>query len=367
MNEGAKTSRRTLTSRTTLRVSIVAVGGLVALGALGACSSAPSASNASSGSAQSASNATGGSAASRALAREPAAAGVAAAPAGSGNSSNSGFAPAAGTGSATGSLSASDQAASAGSTGQASQANAPAGTALADRSIIRTAAMTVRVHSVLESSSRVSGYVVSAGGFVSQEQELAQPDHPDRAQAVITIRIPSSQLSTLLTQIGSVGTLISQQQSSEDVTSQVVDVQARLKSAQASVIRVQALMGQATSLGQVLEIENALSARQANLESLEAQSKALADETALATVTATLVGPKATTAKPKPVPAATGGFGHGISQGWHAFVTATTWILTGLGAVLPFLILAIPLAIGAVAYRRRSRLTAGSGSPSPVR
>jgi Domain of unknown function (DUF4349) len=132
------------------------------------------------------------------------------------------------------------------------------------------------------------------------------------------------------------------------------------------VNRVQKLMSSANSLGQVLEIENALAARQAILQSLQAQAKTLADQTTLATLTVTVIGPKATANRPKPVPASTSGFGHGISEGWHAFVAATGWILTGLGTVLPFLIVLVPIALVVAAFRRRTKAPVISEPPAPA-
>ncbi len=222
--------------------------------------------------------------------------------------------------------------------------------ALQDRSVIRTASIEVRVKKVLDAENQIESLATGAGGYVGGEQTQADPDHPDLSRAVVTLRVPATALPQLLTDIGHLGGLLLQNQAATDVTGQVIDVQARLRSQQASVNRIRALLGQAKTLGQVIEIEGELANREGALESLQAQAKDLADQTSLATVTATLVGPEAA-APVKPVPAK--GFGHGLSRGWDAFTSATTWLLTAIGAALPFLVLLVPLVWVALLLRRR--------------
>jgi hypothetical protein len=221
---------------------------------------------------------------------------------------------------------------------------------LQDRSIIRTANLSVRVKDVLASAGKAETLAAGAGGFVAGEQTQADPDQPDLARAVLTLRVPGPRLPQLLGDLGRLGALISQDQAASDVTAEVIDVQARIASQQASVNRIRALLGQAKTIGQVVQIEGELANREGALESLKGQSKALADQTSLATVTATLVGLGA--APPVVTPAETG-FGHGLKQGWKAFTTATNWLLTALGAVLPFLIIGVPLLWVLISVRRR--------------
>ena len=234
----------------------------------------------------------------------------------------------------------------------------PAATALSDRSIVRTASLTMRVRDVLETSAKASTLAEGLGGFVAGEKTQASPDEPSKSEAVVVLRVPADRLPALLTQLHGLGTLVSEDQSADDVTGQVIDVAARISAQRASVARIRALLAKATTLGQVVQVEGELTTRQAALESLEGQAAALADQTTLATATVTIVGPKAVVTVTKPAPAPTG-FAAGLSKGWHAFSVAGTWLLTTLGVLLPFLVLLVPLAIGGwVLARRRSRSVA---------
>jgi CHASE2 domain-containing sensor protein len=96
---------------------------------------------------------------------------------------------------------------------------------------------------------------------------------------------------------------------------------------------------------------------------MQAQQSALNRETAYATVTVTVLGPKAVVkaAKPKPPP----GLGNGLGAGWHAFRVTLSWLLAVIGAVLPFV--AVVAALGAAGYWGRRRLRArGAGRSRPA-
>jgi len=235
----------------------------------------------------------------------------------------------------------------------------PAVTALWDRSIVRTASLTVRAKDVLATSDKASALAEGLGGFVAGEKTQASPDEPGKSEAVLILRVPANRLPALLSQLHGLGTLLSEDQSAEDVTGQVIDVAARISAQKASVARIRALLAKATTLGQVVQIEGEMTSRQAALESLEGQAAALADQTTLATATVTIVGPKAVPPAAKHAPPAPTGFGAGLS--WHAFSVAGTWLLTALGVLLPFLVLVAPFAVaGYVVARRRSK-----GVPAP--
>src|SRR5205085_6649906 len=89
--------------------------------------------------------------------------------------------------------------------GQAGSGGSTAATAakesvdvLAGRSVIRTAQSTVRVARVLDASTRVSALAAADGGYVAGEETDARPEHPDEAEAVLTLRVPADRLGHLL-------------------------------------------------------------------------------------------------------------------------------------------------------------------------
>jgi hypothetical protein len=148
----------------------------------------------------------------------------------------------------------------------------------------------------------------------------------------------------------------------DDVTETIVDLDSRIASQKASVDRTRALLSRAERIGDIVTIEGELARREADLGSLQAQKRSLADKVTLSTITLHLIGPKAA---PKNEEAT--GFLAGLSSGWDAFVTTANALLTAFGAMLPFLI-AIGAPVGLLVWylrRRRPRPVAPAAAPQP--
>ena len=157
------------------------------------------------------------------------------------------------------------------------------------------------------------------------------------------------------------GTQLSLHQQAQDVTQQVADVNSRVASDLAAIAQLRALLSRAGSVGDLLDVQNQINSEESDLESLQAQQNALNHETAYATVTVTIVGPKAVPAKPKTRPAP--GLLNGLSGGWRAFRVALSWLLAITGAVVPFA--AAVAVLGYLAYRVRRWVAArGGGRPA---
>ena len=100
----------------------------------------------------------------------------------------------------------------------------------------------------------------------------------------------------------------------------------------------------------VATVEAELSKREADLESMQAKQRSLADLTALSTITVNLLGRAAT-----PIAPSARGFVGGLRGGWHAFVVTLDGLLVVFGAVLPFLVvLGLPVIL-LLWWRRRAR------------
>ena len=167
----------------------------------------------------------------------------------------------------------------------------------------------------------------------------------------ITISVPSSRLDDVVGQLGDVGKVIRSQSSSENVGAQIVDTDSRRKTMQASVDRVRALMDRATDIRQVVDLESELSRRQADLEALESQLASLKDSVAMSPVQVSLTTEPGVIAKP----AETTGFLAGLRNGWAAFTGSVSVLLTIVGAVLPFVLLAVLVGLPLWVVLRRRR------------
>ncbi len=234
-----------------------------------------------------------------------------------------------------------------------------------ERDVIRTGSVRVRADDVAAAAAQAAGAARGLGGLVGAEQVVIDPEDADRTTASLTLRVPSERLDDLLTQVRGLGTVLEQTQQAQDVTAQVADVGARVEAQRASVRRIQALLARANTIGEVVTVEAQLAQRQADLESLEAQQKALADQTSLATLQVSLVGPIAVV----PVPEDATGFLAGLDRGWTAFTAAVTAGMTTVGVLVPFvgfaLVIGLPLVAWARARSRRAPMLPAPASTLP--
>jgi Domain of unknown function (DUF4349) len=216
--------------------------------------------------------------------------------------------------------------------------------------IIYTAQLTVRAASVGTAAARAAQIAEGAGGYVSNESTSADPAHPSQATAAIQLKIPVASYPAALGQLASsLGTQLSLQEQAQDVTEQVADVNSQVTSYQAAIAQLRALLSHAGSIGDLLSVQNQINDEESALEALQAQQRALSHETSYATVTLTIIGPKAKPAvhHPKAPPSLASGFG----AGWHALRVTVSWVLAFLGVVVPFA--AVAALAGFLAYQGR--------------
>lgn len=234
----------------------------------------------------------------------------------------------------------------------------------ASQSIIYTASLTVRAPSVTAAAQRAIGIVVAAGGYTADEHATSgTPGQPGRTVS-LTLKVPVPGYQTVLAQLSSpaLGKQVSMQQQATDVTQQVADVNSLVTSQEDAIAALQGLLRRAASVPGLLQVQRQISADESTLNSLLAQQRALDHETAYATVTMTLLSPLRAVPHPKPP---RHNFLTGLAAGWRAFRHATAWVLTALGAALPFLIVIIVLAgVGYPGRRRIVRLVRGRAGPT---
>jgi hypothetical protein len=227
-----------------------------------------------------------------------------------------------------------------------------------DQQLVYTAELTVRAKNVGAALSAATAIVTSAGGYVSAENSTGQGagQPASSATATVTLKIPAAVYTGTLARLTGtgLGTQLSLQQQAQDVTQQVADVSSLVASDQAAITQLRALLKDAGSVGDLLSVQDQINTETSDLESMLAQQQALNHQTAYATVTLTLVGPKAVvkakaSQKPTPPP----GLASGLTGGWRAFRLTIDWLLAFIGAVAPFAAVVAVIAGGAWWVRRR--------------
>lgn len=250
--------------------------------------------------------------------------------------------------------------------GSAGGTEAPSEESAGRREVIATASVTLETTDATAASDRIATIATDAGGYVeslslnrSGSFETGAGDvaiEPYAGDAWITVRVPAAELTDVTTAVGEIGEVRSSEVQRADVTAEVVDLRARAEALEASVDRLRELMTDADSTADLLTAEDALSARQAELDSLRGQLAVLDDQVALSSLTVSLTEPTPVTeADPT-------GFGDGLGAGWNTLVATLNGIVIGLGFLLPWLVViavvvtVVMLVVRAVRRRRARNL-----------
>ncbi len=245
--------------------------------------------------------------------------------------------------------------------GSVSGAAVTSGLTPVGQSIIYTATMTVRSANVAAVARKITGIVVAAGGYTSDEHLVSGTPGKTGETVSVTLKIPVPAYQSVLAQLSSpaLGKQISMQQQATDVTQQVANVNSLVTSQEDAISALQGLLKRAASVPGLLQVQQQISADESTLNSLLAQQRALDHETSYATVSMTLVSPVHKAVHKK---AAKHGFLSGLAAGWRALRHATAWVLTALGAALPFLI--VIAVLGGIGYAGWRRFGRRKGSPT---
>ena len=220
----------------------------------------------------------------------------------------------------------------------------------AQQHVISTAEVELEAKHPDTAADEVTQAVAKLGGRVeSRSVYRASDDSP--ASASLTVRVPPKQLDAAIATFSQIGELRSQSSSAQDVTTEYVDLEARVKALETSVKRLNDLMAGAATTSELIEAESALTQRQQELDGLRAQFKALDTEVSEATIWVSITAPHVL---PGGGPT---GFWDGLKAGLSSLVAAGAGALVVLGILIPWLAVAGVIALAIIMMVRFARLS----------
>src|SRR5260370_27978371 len=153
--------------------------------------------------------------------------------------------------------------------------------------IIRSAQLSLITKEFDKARANLEGIVKRHRGYVG---ELKANDTTGSGRTLTaTLRVPADQLDATLTEVKTLGRVESESQSGQDVTSQYVDLQARLSNARNTEQRVTDLLRNRTGkLSAVLQIEQKVDRVRGQIEQMEAERKNMSNQVTSATLNTTI-------------------------------------------------------------------------------
>lgn len=154
------------------------------------------------------------------------------------------------------------------------------------RELIRTGTLEIRARDHVEAVERTREWTRALGGTVTGEESAR---YATRVETRLTLRVPAARFDTLMTVLAATsGDVERRAVRVDDVTRPVADTEARLRVRRAAEARLVELLDDAERVEDVLAIQTRLDAVREEIESAEAQLRALRTDVALSTVHATI-------------------------------------------------------------------------------
>jgi len=160
--------------------------------------------------------------------------------------------------------------------------------------LIRRANIRLEVESALESRNKIEAIVSRQGGDILGLQE-SQPSPGSQRSTVLRLRVPQASLNGALDELAGLGTVLYQEVTAEDVTSQLVDLQARLKNLRRAEDTLLEIMERSGSASDVLEVARELANTRQTIEQIDASLKNLRNQVAFSSIEVYVVEAQATT------------------------------------------------------------------------
>jgi len=226
-----------------------------------------------------------------------------------------------------------------------------------DRAIIRTGAVSLTVDSYGNASDRIASLAREQGGYVATTKRATRGEgNRTWTSGRIVVRVPSESFTESYATIQTFGEVEESTADTQDVTEQLVDIEARLETLRAERDRLRELYEEANDTETVLRVSEELSDVQTEIERLTARKRNLENRVAYSTITVELNERPPETPTPTPSPGyADTGLGEAFVTSVNGVVTTVKTLAVTVAYALPYLLaFGLPLgAVGFVALRRR--------------
>jgi hypothetical protein len=220
--------------------------------------------------------------------------------------------------------------------------------------VIRQAQLAINVNSGSFDAklAAVRALVQLEQGFISGTDAQASPTSPNDQirSGVISFMVPAAKFDDTIDQLSKLGKVQNEHISGNDVSAQYVDLQARLANEEAQRNAMLALLGRAQSVADIIAVQNQLGQITQQIEQLKGQIAYIEHNTTYSSVSVSVTEGGAPL---QPAPTDSWGFASALADAAHNFVTTINYIITGLGAIGPIVIL---LGLGYLLWRRRGSL-----------
>lgn len=229
--------------------------------------------------------------------------------------------------------------------------------------LVKRATLVLTLTDIDGAMAQVQTIVRQAQGDVLSLEDSRRPEGTAH-QVYMTLRVPQARLEPTLAALRPLGTVQAQSLSAEDVSSQLVDVSARIKNLRQSETALQEIMERSGEISHVLEVARELSNVRDSIERLSAQEQNLKRQVAYSTIDLTLQSPITAVPPMRPVRETLGNTWQAATQSVQAFTVGGLKVGLWLLAYSPYWVVLALLIYGGYRMRTRRPISTETEQPS---
>ena len=248
-------------------------------------------------------------------------------------------------------------------------------TVASDRKIVKTVDLSLECYDYTATASSVTDAADAVGGYVESCEEygtsMLSSDSRVGRHGRYTVRVPADKLDEFTAAIsGGDVNVLSRSESTEDITDSYYDTESRISSLRTQLERLEQLLGEASDVSTMLDIESRLAEVRYELESYQSTMQRYEKRIAYSTVNISITEVRVYSEQSEDSFAQR--IGKAFVSSWADFVDGLGNFAVGLVYVFPVLLLLAVIAVIVVlivrsARRRRSaRKAATSAETAPT-
>ena len=246
-----------------------------------------------------------------------------------------------------------------------------------NRKLIRNVSLEVETQDFMTLISTVTNRVKGLGGYIEDSNIYNGSNYSGEVQrnATMTVRIPSAQADTFLTEVADQSNITQQIENVSDVTLDYVDVESHKKVLQAEMDNMLELLEATTDIDDMITLENRISNLRYQIESMESQLRTYDNKVDYTTirlhVTEVIELTEIVEPEPEPDPTTWDRIANGFTDNLNRVITTFTDLLVAILSNLPSLLvwaviilIAVKIAKKVIPGLNKKKAVANSEAPA---
>ena len=220
--------------------------------------------------------------------------------------------------------------------------------------LAKQASVTLQVDSVTDAIDAIAAIARTQQGDILNLDDSSSDSSGLQQQAIARLRVPQNRLEPTLDEITKLGRVQQRQITAEDVSTQLVDLDARLRNLRKTEAMLLGIMERSGSVGDVLQVAQEVSQVRASVEQIDAQRQQLRNRVSYSTVTVVLESAIANTTAPLAIRNELGNSWQRATLSFRnvsvGFMKLGLWLLV----YSPYLAIVLLCGVGGYQLRRRA-------------